>query len=222
MSTWNAGIALYVDTGIADEPLVSQDANGGWRRYAMPPIFQGDIRPISVTFGRLSGASFTGVVVQNATRLTLLGKRRDRTGNVLFSTELTPAGGSNPAWVGELNLRTEALADAIQPYPSLNTSVELRLSDTGDSVIAKWRFGLTIYRAVYDIEPPFVPGGPTYLTESQCEARYARRDGPAGWAVKVVVLDGERYWAQKVGSAWVVPRIIKVGDHYAITFVEVP
>jgi len=52
------------------------------------------------------------------------------------------------------------------------------------------------------------------------DAPFALKGGPVGYAVKLVEYSGAYYWAQKVGTKWVIPLIVSIGGHYTVTYVE--
>lgn len=213
-------ITLFLDVNRRVEPLVSIDANGSWQRTKLEPLIQGSILDVLVKFVQFdSNGVITELVPEATDSLSIVGKRRNLNGDILYSS--TDMAVTDYEWEGTLSLHTLDLDEAISTYPSLATTMEIQLKNSDDSLINYWQIGATIVRKAYGGTPPVVPGGPEYYTSDECDSMFIRKDAPTGYGVKLVELDGKKYIAQLVGTKWVVNKIIKVGEYYTNTFVEV-
>jgi hypothetical protein len=217
---WDKHLDLILDTGKRVEPLLAVDTNSLWQRVKLEPLVQGSIYSLTVAMREFTAnGAATAITTTAGDTMTVCGMRRNQTGDVLFSN-VSLTRGTN-SFTGLLSLHTLDLDEAMSDYPSIQVRMEIVLANSSGTTKYRWLFDTTVERKNCADTPPVVPGGPTYYNTDEADAIFARKDGPTGYAVKLVTHEGSLYWAQLVGTAWVINKIVQVGGVYTNTYIEV-
>ncbi len=220
--TWNKAIRLVVDVDAKVEPLLGVDSASRWAYVKIPELIQGDTLPVEIEFRTISGGITTVVSQEADDSLSLVIRKlgvSGATGDPLATVAAFTQGVDE--WTGELELNTTNLDAAMGSYPSLKVRYELALLNSDDGLKASWQWDGELRRRVWSGVPASVDGEPSYYTQAEADAIFARKDGPSGYAQKLVAHEGLWYWAQLVDDKWVIPKIIEVSGYYTITFVEI-
>jgi hypothetical protein len=219
MADYDFTMTWVLDVNRPVEGLISVDTGGAWHRAKLDTLPEGKRIALELKLATITEAGALtywdipeGALVSLAARELKQGKA---TGNVLFSI---------PLFVdaeGTLDLWTTNLRAAIGSFPALDVRLEIVVLGEDETLRGIWTLDGRVQRYVYCETPPDVDGAVEYYSKAQTDLLFARRDGPDGYATKLVTHEGSLYWAQLVGEAWVIQKTIKVGDHYTSTLVEV-
>lgn len=216
--SWSHQIDIILDVDKRVEPLLLSDG----RPTKMLPLIQGSKVNLRVRLAQAAEGSVSYITPAEGDAMAVCGMRRSFRGDVLYSIPAMDKMGDDPVtgFEGLLNLHTIDLDEAVNGYPQIDTTLEVVLTNEAGSEIYRWQMLVPVVRKTCVGEPPIVSGGPSYYTQAQSDALFARKDAPDGYAVKLVEHGGLLYWAQAVGTKWVIQQIIKVGDYYTSTFID--
>jgi len=225
MSTATKRMVLTLDRNRQTDALIEQDGGGLWHTAKLPPMIYGDRIPVAVRIATLTAGGVATLLPSAAgSTMSLVGVRRNLKGDPLYSIASLTYDASTPAtpeWTGTLELGTDELYDIFSLHSDVGTRMEIALRTDEDVEIGTWQIDVAVLKRAYMGDPPEVVGGPTFYNTAETNALFARRDGPTGYGMKMVVYGGLLYWAHLVGDTWVIPRIISVNGQNVWTFTEV-
>jgi len=175
--TFSKAQDLYVDVGAGgDNPIVAVTDTSSNESVARSMV-QGQNRPLHIYFGvRGSGVPWSPRALEAGDVISVTGKLADAPTDVLFFEDNFIPGGTseNPYYSGTLAMNGESLNEAIGTAASIKCKVDIRVVGvTGTKYVAQYE--VTVRRRVHEDTPPEPDQLPSYLTETESDARYQAR-----------------------------------------------
>lgn len=217
--SWSHQIDLILDVRKRMEPLLLEDG----RPTKLPTLIQGSKVHLNIRLAEVNDGILTYIAPEATDAMSVCGMKRSLRGDALYSIPaLSPMelDYEQTGFTGLLNLHTLDLDEALSDYAQIDTTLEIILTNEAGEEVYKWQMLAPVAHKTCATEPPIVPGGNTYYTDAECDTLFARKDGPNGYAMKLVEYGGKLYWAQAVEGKWVFPMIMKIGGFYTATYIE--
>jgi hypothetical protein len=122
----------------------------------------------------------------------------------------------------QVDAETQQFDDQTDGKRSVPAYAEIKaFNESGDMIASVSGIPVLLLSLVTDSSSPPDDIATNFYTKTETDAAFARRDGPTGYAEKMVTYDGKLYWAQLVGTAWVIRLTIVSDGVYTVRYVEV-